>query len=85
MRYIVNMKTNNRWQSINQVAQDEGNTSANEAKRIRNRESAVKVAWRTIAFNEGEAACTAERVARDCELPVDYVRFVCGNAGYEVK
>jgi hypothetical protein len=41
----------------------------------------MKRAWRTIAFNEGEAACTAERVAAASGLPVEYVRFVCGNSG----
>lgn len=71
--------------SINQIAQENGDSSANEAKRIRDRESAVKQAWRRVAFNEGEAACTVEKVAREADLPVDYVRFVCGNVGYELK
>jgi hypothetical protein len=47
--------------SINQIAQENGGSSANEGKRIRDREAAVKQAWRRVAFNKGEAACTATR------------------------
>jgi len=67
--------------SINQVAQEEGDTSANEAARIRDREAAVAKAWRTIAYHEGEAACTADRVAAIAELPVDFVRDICARKG----
>jgi hypothetical protein len=67
--------------SINQMAQEEGDTTANEAKRIREREATVKKAWRTVAFYENEAACTAERIAKESGLPIDYVRFVCANYG----
>ena len=68
--------------SINQVAQENGDTSANEAARIRERERAVVAAWRTIAFNEGESACTLGRVSRAAELPEEYVAFVCAVKGY---
>lgn len=37
--------------SINQMAQDEGDSSANEANRIRLRERSVRTAWRTFVFN----------------------------------
>lgn len=71
--------------SINQLAQEEGDSSANEARRIREREAQVKKAWRTVAFYENEAACTAERIARESDLPVDYVRFVCGKEGLALR
>lgn len=67
--------------SINQMAQEEGNSSANEARRIRDREASVKRAWRTVAFYENEAACTADRISKESDLPVEYVRFVCGSYG----
>lgn len=67
--------------SVNQLAQSEQDTSANEAKRIRDREALVKRTWRTIAYHEGEAACRAERIADESELPVDYVKFICDNYG----
>lgn len=70
--------------SINQVAQEEGDSSANEAARIRAREGAVTRAWRTIAYHEGEAACTADRVAADAELPVDFVRDICARKGLDL-
>lgn len=71
--------------SINQMAQEEGDSSANEAQRIRDRESTVKRTWRSVAFHENEAACTAERIAKESELPIDYVRFVCGKEGLALK
>lgn len=67
--------------SINQVAQEDGDTSADEARRIREREDAITRAWRTIAYNEGETACTAERVAEAAELPVKFVRAICERRG----
>lgn len=33
-------------------------------------------------YEEGEAACTAERIAKETELPVERVRFVCAVEGY---
>lgn len=60
--------------SINQIAQENGDTSANEA-------AAVARAWRTVAYHEGEAACTAERVAAIAELPVNFVRDICARKG----
>ncbi len=71
--------------SINQIAQEDGDSSANEAARIRAREADVKRAWRTIAYEQGEAACTAERVADAANLPIAYVRFVCGASGYDLR
>ncbi len=55
--------------SINQVAQDEGDSSANEAARIRTRGASVARAWRTIAYKRGDGACTAQAVADACDLP----------------
>lgn len=68
--------------SINQIAQEDGDTSANEANRIREREATVKRCWRTIAFEDGEEACSAESVAACAGLPVDYVRLICERYGY---
>ncbi len=76
---------NKNSRSINQIAQEAGDTSANEANRIREREATVKRAWRTIAFNENEAACTAERIAAETGLPADFVRFVCGTHGLDLR
>jgi hypothetical protein len=67
--------------SINQVAQEDGDTSANEARRIRERENDIARTWRTIAYNEGETACTAERIAEAAELPVRFVRDICERRG----
>lgn len=71
--------------SINQVAQENGDTSVREAQRIRERESEVRTAWRTVAFNDNEAACTAARIAEMTGYPVDFVEFVCGNVGYKLS
>lgn len=67
--------------SINQVAQEDGDTSAHEARRIKEREDAVARAWRTLAYNEGETACTAERIAEAAELPAMFVRDICERRG----
>lgn len=67
--------------SINQLAQESGDTSANEAQRVRERVASIKKAWRVIAYHEGESACTADRIASAAGLPVDHVRFVCGSEG----
>lgn len=75
----------NEPKSINQMAQEEGDSSANEARRIREREATVKRAWRTLAYNEGEAACTAARISEASGIPIDYVRTVCGNVGYTLR
>jgi hypothetical protein len=71
--------------SINQLAQENGETSANEAQRIREREVAVMRAGRTVAFFEGEAACTAARIASESGMPIGHVRFVCGNHGMDLR
>jgi hypothetical protein len=62
--------------SINQIGQESDDTSANEAERIREREASVTKAWRTIAYHEGEAACSAARVAATADLPVDCGLYV---------
>jgi hypothetical protein len=67
--------------SINQIAQEDGDTSANEARRIREREAAIARAWRTLAYNEGESACTAVRIAEAVELPVAFVQDICDRKG----
>lgn len=71
--------------SINQMAQESGDSSANEAARIREREANVKRAWRQVAYDDGESACTARRIAAAAKLPVDYVRFVCAVHGLELR
>jgi hypothetical protein len=71
--------------SINQIAQEDGDTSANESARIRDREAAVAKAWRTIAYHEGETACTADRIAKASELPVAFVRDICARKGLDLQ
>lgn len=71
--------------SVNQIAQEDGDTSANEAARIREREAAVAKAWRTVAYYEGETACTADRVAALSELPADFVRDICARKGLSLQ
>lgn len=68
--------------SINQIAQDDGDTSANEVARIKARERSIRDAWNRIAYNEGAGACTAERIARETDLPVHYVIDICGRSGH---
>lgn len=67
--------------SINQLAQEADDTSANEARRIREREASISHAWRTIAYHEGERACTAIRIAEVVELPVAFVQDICARKG----
>lgn len=71
--------------SINQLAQEECDTSANEVNRIKEREASVKKAWRQIAYDLGEQACTVENVAKMANLPEAYVLFVCTNVGYALS
>lgn len=68
--------------SINQIAQSNGDTSANEANRIRERERAVSEAWWRVAYHESEQACTPVRVANESGLPVDFVVRVCFVKGH---
>ena len=68
--------------SDNQLAQTEGDTSANAARRIRDREKAVAEVWRNIAYYEGERACTTHRIAAVTGLPMHYVRQQCERTGY---
>ncbi len=71
--------------SINQEAQVDGDTTANEVARIRFRERAVSDTWRAIAYHEGEAACTAARIAKDTSLPEAYVVEVCAVKGHTLR
>lgn len=71
--------------SINQTAQEDGDSSANEAARIHEREAAVARAWRTVAYHEGEAACTADRIATIAELPIAYVQDICARKGLDLQ
>jgi len=71
--------------SINQIAQETGDISANEAARIRERESVVARAWRTVAYHHGEAACTADKIAEVSALPVDFVRDICERKGLDLR
>lgn len=78
--------TNDRrgpWKSINQIAQETGDTSANEVARIRQREAAVKTAWRTIAYEKGTV--TLSELAKAADLPREYCRLICERDGYEVS
>jgi hypothetical protein len=71
--------------SINQIAQETGDTSANEAARIREREAVVARAWRTVAYHHGQAACTADKIAEIAALPVDFVRDICARKGLDLR
>lgn len=71
--------------SINQIAQEDGDTSANEAARIREREAAVARAWRTVAYHEGESACTADRIATITELPIAFIQDICARKGLTLQ
>ena len=71
--------------SINQIAQMDGDTSAKEAARIRARDAAVCRAWRTIAYYEGESACTAAKIAERADLPVAFVSAICERHGHPVS
>jgi hypothetical protein len=66
--------------SINQLAQEEGDSSRNEANRIRERESAIRSAWRQIAFNTNRRPA-AKEIAEQTSLPENYVRVVCERNG----
>jgi hypothetical protein len=71
--------------SINQIAQESGDSSANEAARIREREALVARGWRTIAYHEGAAACTAARIAWVTDLPVAFVQDICARKGLTLQ
>jgi len=75
------------WRSINQIAQEDGGTSGNEAERIRKREAAVSKAWRVFSYEKDrnpsaeELSLEASTIAEE-PLGVEYVRFVAGTRGY---
>lgn len=71
-----------KMKSINQLAQESGDSSLNEANRIRENEATVARAWRKIAYDENEAACTTERIASVTGLPIAYVHMVCERRGW---
>lgn len=70
--------------SANRKAQTDGDTGANEARRIQQRESEVKIAWRTYVFHN-DANPTAEQLATATGYPTHYITFVCGNIGYQLS
>lgn len=75
------------FRSINQVAQDEGNTMANEAKRLAEQDAAIYRAWRTIAYGTLESRPTTPSlrgVAEAVDLPEHFVSFRLAIRGYEV-
>ena len=71
--------------SLNQTAQDEGDTAANEARRIREAEASIHRAWRQLAYDEGESAVTAHRIATMTGLPAAYVREICERWGNPLR
>lgn len=76
--------------SINQIAQENGDTTANEANRIRRREATVKHAWRKYTFEHNEYP-TAQQIAEiaseeaEEELGMEYVKTICERNGYELR
>jgi len=79
------LSANTLGRSLNQIAQDEGDTAANEARRIREGEASIHRAWRQIAYDEGESAVTAHRIATLTGLPVAYCRDVCERVGHVLR
>jgi len=73
--------------SINQIAQQTGDTTANAAARIRRWEAAVGQAWRRWTYNHSglptanDLSLAASRYAGE-HLGADYCRFVAGVRGY---
>jgi len=70
-----------RWRSVNQQAQLEGDTTANAAKRIRANALQVKDAWRAYAY-EHDTLPTVEQLVTATGFPVEYIVFICGSEGY---
>lgn len=75
--------------SINQIAQESGDTSANEAERIRQREAAVRQAWRTLQFNNDKLPTISQIVELASRLADEYLGAefcarICECTGYEV-
>jgi DNA-directed RNA polymerase specialized sigma subunit len=69
--------------SINQLAQETGDTSANEANRIREREALIRRTWRSIAHNLNRTP-TAKEIAERTGYPEHYIRFVCECSGHNL-
>jgi hypothetical protein len=71
--------------SINQIAQAEGDTNANEARRIKNREAAVRRAYREHAYNIGTPTVDVLTVRASviAEEPIgpDYIKLLCERDG----
>lgn len=75
------------FRSINQVAQDEGDTMANEVLRLKEQDEAIYRAWRTIAYGTFESRPTTpslRAVAEAVGLPEHFVSFRLAIRGYEV-
>lgn len=79
------LNQNSLGRSPNQIAQDEGDTAANEARRIREGEASIHRAWRQLAYDEGESAVTAHRLATMTGLPAAYCRDVCERVGHILR
>jgi hypothetical protein len=75
--------------SINQIAQIEGDTNANEVKRIKTREAAVRRAYREYAYNIGTPTAVAlmARASAIAEEPInsDYIKLICERDGSPLK
>lgn len=79
------LNRNSLGRSPNQIAQDEGDTAANEARRIREGEASIHRAWRQLAYDEGESAVTSHRLATMTGLPAAYCRDVCERVGHILR
>lgn len=72
--------------SSNQKAQLEGDTAEQgQAKEIRDNRALINTTYLTISYNEGQKACTAERIAKETELPEHYIINICGMLGHVLK
>lgn len=70
--------------SINQLAQEIGDTSANEANRIREREALIRRTWRSIAHNLNRTPA-AKEIAERTGYPEHYIRLVCERSGHNLQ
>jgi hypothetical protein len=75
--------------SDNQMAQRENDTSANEANRIRERESAVKHTYLSFVYMHGTKPSAAQMsilASKLCGeyLGEEYVLRICERNGYEL-
>ena len=75
---------NKMRKSINQIAQELNDTSANEAIRIRNREAIVNQAWRKIAFIK-DIVTIDDMIKALPEFNETFIRFVSENYGNKIQ